>query len=291
VATHLARPLGLDTLAAAHAVRAVANALMAQAIRLMTVERGHDPRGFDYVCFGGAGPVHALDLARSLEMGRVLVPPVPGLFSALGMVLADRQSDLQAAVDRPLSACDESELGTRYAAMEQAARQRLPADAAQSVRRRADCRYAGQPDSIMVDVEDCAPEAIRAAFEAAHLHLWNFTKPDQAVLLNNIRVEARAATGWRGALRFAEANATPAPCRTRRVQLGAERGTAKDLPVWRRRDLLEGFAVEGPAVIEEASSSLTLGPGDVARIGAGGVLVISLAVESRPASNLAEALA
>ncbi len=291
VETHLAQPLGLDALAAAHAVRAVANALMAQAIRLMTVERGHDPRGFDYLCFGGAGPVHALDLARSLEMARVLVPPVPGLFSALGMVLADRQADLQAAVDRPLSACDGSDLDTRYAGMEVAARARLPADAAQSVRRRADCRYAGQPDSIMIDVDDTSPAAIREAFEAAHLHLWNFTKPDQPVLLNNIRVEARAATGWRGALRFADSGTAPAPCRTRHVQFGPGPESARDLPVWQRRDLPEGFAVEGPAVIEEASSSLTLGPGDVARIEAGGALVISLSAERRPASVLEEALA
>ncbi|NKC31897.1 hydantoinase/oxoprolinase family protein [Roseomonas sp. BU-1] len=291
VELHLAQPLGLDTLAAAHAVRAVANALMAQAIRLMTVERGHDPRGFDYLCFGGAGPVHALDLARSLEMARVLVPPVPGLFSALGMVLADRQADLQAAVDRPLSACDGTELEARYAEMEGAARGRLPADAAQSIRRRADCRYAGQPDSIMVDVVDCAPVAIRAAFEAAHRHLWNFTKPDQPVLLNNIRVEARAATGWRGALRFAKGDPAPAPSRTRRVQFGGGQDTARDLPVWRRDDLPEGHRVEGPAVIEEASSSLTLGPGDVARIEAGGVLAITLAVEPRPAPRLEEALA
>ncbi|OYW16832.1 MAG: hypothetical protein B7Z52_07830 [Burkholderiales bacterium 12-64-5] len=204
---------------------------MAQAIRLMTVERGHDPRGFDYLCFGGAGPVHALDLARSLEMARVLVPPVPGLFSALGMVLADRQADLQAAVDRPLSACDGTELEARYAEMEGAARGRLPADAAQSIRRRADCRYAGQPDSIMVDVVDCAPVAIRAAFEAAHRHLWNFTKPDQPVLLNNIRVEARAATGWRGALRFAKGDPAPAPSRTR-TSRGSRRGACSPSP-WR----------------------------------------------------------
>ena len=279
VEEHLAKPLGLDVVAAAHAVRAVANALMAQAIRLMTVERGHDPRGFAYLCFGGAGPVHALDLARGLEMSRVLVPPAPGLFSALGMILADRQVDQQAAVDRPLDACDANDIELQFAALEASAWRGLPQDGgAIEVRRRADCRYAGQPDSIMVDIASSEPAAIRQAFEEAHRRLWNFTKADQPVLLNNLRVEARAETGWRGPMHFADAGATVAPYKMRRVHLGA---SAEELPVWRRRDLPEGFQIQGPAVIEEASSCLTLGAGDVACIEAGGVLAVALAQEGR----------
>lgn len=279
VAEHLAGPLGIGVVEAAHAVRAVANALMAQAIRLMTVERGHDPRGFAYLCFGGAGPVHAIDLARELEMTRVLVPPAPGLFSALGMVLADQQADAQAAIDRPLDVCESAVLEARFTALEQAARARLPqGDAPTTLRRRADCRYAGQPGSIMVDVAACDPAAIRAVFEDAHRRLWNFTKADQPVLLNNLRVEARAETGWRGPLHFTQARGQPAPHRMRAVHLG---GTARELPVWRRGDLPESFALHGPAVIEEASSSLTLGAGDIARVEAGGVLAITLSPEAR----------
>lgn len=279
VMEHLAKPLGVGVVEAAHAVRAVANALMAQAIRLMTVERGHDPRGFAYLCFGGAGPVHAIDLARELEMARVLVPPAPGLFSALGMVLADQQADAQAAIDRPLDVCDAAALAARFLDLEQAATGSLPRGAARTtLRRRADCRYAGQPGSIMVDVGSCDPAAIRAAFEEAHRRLWNFNKADQPVLLNNLRVEARAETGWRGPLRFTEVSGDPAPHRHRSVHLG---GAARDLPVWRRADLPEGFAVLGPAVIEEASSSLTLGAGDIAQVEAGGVLSITLQPEAR----------
>lgn len=275
VQAHLATPLKVSVVEAAHAVRAVANALMAQAIRLMTVERGHDPRGFAYLCFGGAGPVHALDLARELEMARVLVPPAPGLFSALGMVLADRQADRQAAVDRPLDACAAADLEARFAVLDEAAEAALPRDPAleRSLRRRADCRYAGQPDSIMVDIPSCDPAAIRAAFEEAHERLWNFRKADQPVLLNNIRVEARAETGWRGPLLFGAAGAMPKPHRTRRIH------GAGEVPVWRRADLPEGFEVAGPAVIEEASSSLVLGAGDTARTEAGGVLAIGLKPE------------
>jgi len=276
VGEHLARPLNLGVLDAAQAVRAVANALMAQSMRLLTVERGYDPRGFDYLCYGGAGPVHAIDLARELEMPRVVVPPAPGLFSALGMVLADRQVDRQAAVERTLDAVDAAWLEDRYAALEAEVVLGLPRDPGipRSVRRRLDCRYAGQPDSILIDLPSHDPAAIRAAFEEAHRRLWNFTKPDQPVLLNNIRVEARAETGWRGPLRFAEPIAAPAPWRRRQV---AMKGVMQDLPVWRRRDLPTGFSLSGPAVVEEASSNLVLGPGDRAEIAQGSLLVVTLA--------------
>jgi N-methylhydantoinase A len=280
VEQHLARPLGIGVLDAAHAVRAVANALMAQSMRLMTVERGHDPRSFAYLCYGGAGPVHAVDLARELEMSRVIIPPAPGLFSALGMVLADRQRDRQAAVDRTLDICTADDVEARYAALEEAAIAGLPRghDITRSLRRRLDCRYVGQPDSILIDLPSTDPAAIRAAFEEAHEHLWNFRKPDQPVLLQNIRVEARAETGWRGALRFAASTGSPAPHHTRRVHLC---GAMHDLPVWRRRDLPQDFILTGPAVIEEASSSLVLGPGDTAAVEASGLLVITLAAEAR----------
>lgn len=276
VGEHLARPLNLGVLDAAQAVRAVANALMAQSMRLLTVERGHDPRGFDYLCYGGAGPVHAIDLARELEMARVVVPPAPGLFSALGMVLADRQVDRQAAIEKPLDTIDAAWLNEQYAALEADVLRELPQDAGipRSIRRRLDCRYAGQPDSILIDLTTSDPAAIRATFEDAHRRLWNFTKPDQPVLLNNIRIEARAETGWRGPLRFAEPIAAPAPWRRRKVSL---RSGVQDLPVWRRRDLPIGFNLSGPAVVEESSSSLVLGPGDRAEIAEGSLLVVTLA--------------
>jgi N-methylhydantoinase A len=276
VAEHLARPLGVGVLEAAHAVRAVANALMAQSMRLMTVERGHDPRAFAYLCYGGAGPVHAVDLARELEMTRVIIPPAPGLFSALGMVLADRQRDRQAAVDRTLDICTASDIESRYAALEAEAMAGLPRDGdiPRSLRRRLDCRYVGQPDSILIDLPGTDPAAIRAAFEEAHQHLWNFRKPDQPVLLQNIRVEARAETGWRGPLRFTAGGGTPTPHHARQVHMA---GAMQELPVWRRRDLPAGFRLAGPAVIEEASSSMVLGAGDAAVIEESGLLVVNLA--------------
>ena len=95
VEERVAKPLGISVLEAAQTVRSVANALMAQAVRIMTVERGYDPREFSYICYGGAGPVHALDLAQEMGIRRVVIPPLPGLFSAFGMTVADQQYDYQ----------------------------------------------------------------------------------------------------------------------------------------------------------------------------------------------------
>jgi len=272
IATDIAEPLRLTVEEAARTVRAVANALMAQAMRLMTVERGYDPREFTYLCYGGAGPVHAIDLARELEMRRVVVPPVPGLFSALGMVVADRQTDRQAAVERELDSLPAAELDEMYAALEHPLQEEF-GGTPPMLRRRLDCRYAGQPDAISIDFPAEGHAGIRAAFEAAHQRHWNFTKPDQTVLVNNIRAEARAGTGWRGALRQHHPAEAPAPWKQRRLVL---QDGPQELSVWRRRDLPPGFALQGPAVVEEQSSCIVLGTGDTARVDEHFNLVVEL---------------
>jgi N-methylhydantoinase A len=266
ISLHLAEPLGITVPEAARTVRAVANALMAQAIRLMTVERGHDPREFSYLCCGGAGPVHALDLARELEMRQVVVPPAPGLFSAVGMVVADRQVDRQAALERELSTLQAEELDHGYRQLEEQVGAMLQAggiDTGAQLLRRLDCRYAGQPDSISFDMPAEGYGEIRTAFEAMHRRLWNFDKPDQPVIVNNLRIEGRAHTGWRGELRMAASDAKPEPWRERVVYSD---GAYHKLPVYRRRDLPSGFVLPGPAVIEEQSSCILLGAGDTARV-------------------------
>ncbi|KND58671.1 N-methylhydantoinase A [Candidatus Paraburkholderia schumanniana] len=106
----IAKPLGVSGPEAAQVVRSVANALMAQAIRIMTVERGYDPREFSYICYGGAGPVHAVDLAHEMGIRRVVIPPLPGLFSAFGMTVADQQYDYQRPLESDLAAIDDATL-------------------------------------------------------------------------------------------------------------------------------------------------------------------------------------
>ncbi|WP_292147955.1 hydantoinase/oxoprolinase family protein [Mesorhizobium sp.] len=281
VQEHLAKPLGVNVLEAAHAVRAIANALMAQAMRLMTVERGYDPRDFTYVCYGGAGPVHAVDLAKDLEIRQVIVPALPGLFSAFGMIVADQASEQQLAIEREFAVLDAATLEAAYQQMQDDVAARF--EAANVSRedlifgRKMDCRYAGQPEAITVDAPDGVVDldAIRSRFEDAHRRHWNFIKPGHALVCNNIRVKADAPTGWHGSI-----TANPklpakkkAAARTRSIYLD---GRMVDAPVYRRDELSPGANIPGPAVIEEASSCIAFGNSQSAHVDAHRNLVVNL---------------
>lgn len=289
VDTHLARPLGVSTVEAAWTVRVIANALMAQAMRLMTVERGYDPRELAYMCYGGAGPVHAIDLAQELDIKEVIVPPLPGLFSAFGMIVADRQFDGQAAIEAELRAVPPQRILDTYASLREQARSALGQGTAGqriAMTYRADCRYAGQPAAITVDVRDdlvadggqALADHIQQAFERNHKRMWNFIKPDQPVVLVNLRVQANVPTGWRGVVRQAAAGKASAEGgsrrqRTRDVYVD---GKMQALPVYRRADLGADVRVEGPAIIEEQSSCLIFKAGQTARVDPVGNLRIAL---------------
>ena len=288
VAEHLAKPLGVSALEAAWTVRVVANALMAQAMRLMTVERGFDPRELSYMCYGGAGPVHAIDLAEELEIKEVIVPPLPGLFSAFGMIVADRQFDGQTAVETELEAMASLAIAALCAELRQ---QALATFGAQQNTHtvqshfRADCRYTGQPASISVDIPANLLEepehhqliaTIRAGFELNHKRMWNFTKPNQPIVLVNLRVQASVRTGWRGVVQQSTTNgAAPASLAQRSRDVYID-GRMQALPTYQRSNLAPLAVVAGPAIIEEQSSCLIFKAGQTARIDAVGNLRISL---------------
>ncbi len=286
VETHLAKPLGVSVLEAAWTVRVVANALMAQAMRLMTVERGYDPRELAYMCYGGAGPVHAIDLAQELDIKEVIVPPLPGLFSAFGMIVADRQFDGQTAVETELEAVPAEKIRSHCAALDQQARAAFgPEQAALGVKTlyRADCRYAGQPAAIPVDIASELLEGgasgslvahIRDGFERNHKRMWNFIKADQPIVLVNLRLQATVQTGWRGIVSQAgTVRKSGAAKKERNVYV---EGRMQPLPVHHRGDLAVDRPIEGPAIIEEQSSCIIFQRGQTARIDRAGNLRIAL---------------
>jgi len=282
VEQHLAKPLGVSALEAAWTVRVIANALMAQAMRLMTVERGFDPRELSYMCYGGAGPVHAIDLAQELDIKEVIVPPLPGLFSAFGMIVADRQFDGQAAVETELDAVPAERIQALCADLEQQARAALGEGAGQvKLSYRVDCRYAGQPAAITADLDGTALQAggkalvaqIREGFERNHKRMWNFIKQDQPIVLVNLRVQATLPTGWRGVVDQAGTARAGKAGRTREVYVD---GRMQALPIHHRADLAVDAHIEGPAIIEEQSSCIIFKAGQTARIDAYGNLRIAL---------------
>ena len=283
VEERVAKPLGMSVLEAAQTVRSVANALMAQAIRIMTVERGYDPREFSYICYGGAGPVHALDLAQQMGIRRVVIPPLPGLFSAFGMTVADQQYDYQRPVERDLDHLDDAGVFTQFAELLHLGStelRRLDVDPASAhIVRLADCRYAGQPDVITVEVQGHADglcQSLASSFEAAHQRLWNFVSADKPVVVANLRLQIVTRTGWRGGVAQSAAGSAsrPASKATRSVYFD---GAMHTLRVYQRSALVVGARIEGPAVIEEHSSCSVLKAAQNAVVDEALNLVIELA--------------
>src|SRR5205085_202162 len=158
----VAGPLGLDPTAAAAGILRVANANMTRGIRVVSVERGHDPRGLTLVPFGGAGPMHGSPLARELSIPRLLVPPTPGILCALGMLVADLRHDLvqtKLAAHRDLSAADAQAV---LAPMVDEARRLLDADRVpagrQQIEQRVDMRYIGQSYELPIPLAGAGSE-------------------------------------------------------------------------------------------------------------------------------------
>jgi N-methylhydantoinase A len=261
----VARALGLDPRETAAGVLEVANAAMRRAIRLISVQRGHDLRSFALVAYGGAGPLHAGRLAQELGMPGVIIPAHAGVFSALGCVVAEVAYDHVQTYRRPLHGLDASELDARFAPLVAAVRAPLLAEGhraeAIDVWRSVDVRYVGQNYELEVAwTGDIA--ALRAGFHAAHRRLYAYAT-DDAVECVNLRV--RASVEAAGA-RLPEWPTTGAgqPFAEHEAYF-PETGPAA-LPVYRREDLPPEHPVKGPALIEDPWATTLVYPGHTAQL-------------------------
>lgn len=283
VKEHLADPLGIGIVEAARSVRAIANALMAQAVRLVTVERGYDPRDFVYLAFGGAGPVHAVELARELQIPRVILPPMPGLFSAFGMLVADMLHDLQASIIKTLDELTAQELAARFAELEEKADALMrdadvdPANV--KIERRVDCCYLAQAETLQIPIPD-GPidqgtiDILAKAFEREHQRHWNFVQADRPVRAVNIRLRVAGQMGHHIAGKDAErADAKPKPSGEAKIYLD---GGFRAVPRYRRADLRPGDTLDGPLVVEEPSTRLPIDAGDKLRVDADRNLIVDV---------------
>lgn len=285
----IARPLGIDVIEAAAGILRVAHANIVRGIRVVSVERGHDPRDFVLVPFGGAGPMHGSPVARDLGMRRLLLPPNPGILCAFGLLVSDLRHDLLETHMHPLRA-DGFEaarpvlerLGGSAARLLE--RDGVPADR-RAIELRADLRYVGQSYELSVPVEPPTAEGwanLPARFHDAHRQ--RFGHADERA---PIEIVTLAATGW-GRVdpprlpRLASGGPSPAAARLgiRPVYYEAEAvnggGAWHDTPVFERGRLQAGNVIEGPAVIDEVSATNVLYPGDVARVHETGALFVEV---------------
>src|SRR5215210_4504672 len=184
----LADSLDLEPLECAEGIRRVANAEMVRALRVMTVERGVDPRELALLCFGGAGGLHAADIAEELGMTRILCPRASGVLAALGLVVSDRRRDVQRSVLLAGAELTDEALGRETGELADRAREQLGAGNA-ALRVTAELRYRGQAFELAVEAGDDAG-ALREAFHAAHEEAYGFRDPEGEVELVTLRATA-----------------------------------------------------------------------------------------------------
>jgi N-methylhydantoinase A len=256
--------LGLGPLETAEGVVRVANAEMVRALRLISVQRGLDPRRFALVAFGGAGGMHACALAEELGVESVLVPRATGVLSALGLAMADQRRDYVRPLLRDLDALDGDELEAAFAAMERTAAEELGTPAFE---RRADLRYQRQSFELTVGADDAG--GLAEAFHAAHERRYDYTMPGEPVQLVAARVVATVAAG-RPTLREAPGRGA-APAGRREATFGGER---VEVPVFARDEMGAGDRVDGPAVVEFAEATCVVRPGWAGEIDPTGTLVL-----------------
>ena len=273
VQKHIAGPLGLSLVEAAEGIHRIANATMQRAIRSVSIERGRDPRDFSLIAFGGSGPVHAAGLAGDLDIGRIVVPPHPGLFSALGLLAAGVEQLYTRSVLTDLERLDPARGDRLLAAMAARAEVDLAGEGFtrehMEVARFADLRYRKQISELMLPIPDgpvtpAVLSRLTEAFHAEHEHTYGYAIRDERVELVAFKLRARGN----------RANATEVPWRSladtrdvrrsdRSVYFGKAIGHVQT-PVVGRADLSEK-PTAGPMVIEEYDSTLVVPPGWTAR--------------------------
>jgi N-methylhydantoinase A len=266
----LGEPLELDTTETAQAIIQVANANLADAIRLALIRRGHDPRDFVLVAFGGAGPLHGAELARELSIPAVLVPPNPGITSALGCLLVDIRHDFSEMHLVPADETEPNEIESRFVTLEERARERLRAEGIAEedvlLLRSLDMRYLGQWRSLEISVDGKVEslENLTARFHDEHERQHAYKREDTPVEIYQLKVTAIGTIPKPQLPREEAEEYEPQPKEHREAIFGNEGkvGTA----VYGRDDLHPGARIGGPAIIEQLDSTVVIPPGEEAEV-------------------------
>lgn len=286
IESEVAIPLGLDVYAAAEAILTVATSKMAGALRLISVERGHDPRDFALVPFGGAGPLHAAALIRECGIGNAVVPYYPGITSAIGCVAADAQFDFLRTVNQRLDQFDVDE-GRRI--LEQfrsdgvALVEQSDVDIVEiEVAYQADMAYEGQTHTVLVDLNATAftIEGIQSAFSRVYEREFSQTLANIPIRLQTLRATVKGVRPRLNLRSLVQTdghrapNVEPEPCKTRQVYFD---GAFRDTPIYARRSLRLGDTISGPAIIEQSDTTTVVEPNMTCSVDEIGHLIIRTA--------------
>jgi N-methylhydantoinase A len=284
----LGKPLGLSVAEAAVGIVRIADASMSLAVRAVSVDKGVDPRETVMVAFGGAGPLHAVAVAREIYIPTVIIPKMPGTFSALGMLMASWRQDFARTLIGLLGELSTGEVTKIFEELRDAARAQLTRDGiavgAAMFNYQVDLRYVGQEHAISIPVEsvaqltdDYAP--LQEAFNAEHEQRYGQSATNEAMEVVNIRLVVTSSRAEALAEAWLTAPWTPeppVPDEYRDVIFDDAAMPLKARIVW-RPSLPVGSEVMGPAVVEEPNSTILLHPGDKAIVSEAGHLIITVA--------------
>jgi N-methylhydantoinase A len=246
--------IGLGSEETARGIVRVADAEMIRALRVISIERGLDPRELTLVAFGGAGGLHACSLAEELDVGRILVPLAAGVLSALGLAISDVRRDQVHPLLAELATADRAEVEACFAGLEANARGQFANDMRLSLARLADLRYRGQSFELTVGADYL--EDLAARFHAEHERRYGYRMEDEAVELVNLRLVATVPRE-KPELHEAPPRQAATPARQRRASFD---GGWREVDVHDRADLGTGTEIKGPAVVEFAESTLVIRP-------------------------------
>jgi N-methylhydantoinase A len=260
----LATELGVEPVAAADGVLAVAEIEMTRALRVLSVERGIDPRGLTLVAFGGAGGMHACRLADELQIGRILVPQAAGVLSALGLAVADLRRDYVLSFARATADLADTDLDRAFATLESRARNDL---AEPQLRRQADVRYHGQSFELTVPASSVAE--LTGSFHALHEERYGYRSSDAALELVALRLTASTPRPKPALRAHRSAGGAPATRRQCHFDDGWEEAI-----VFQPASLGVGEVVAGPAIATFPEATCVVRPGWAAFVDPAGALVL-----------------
>ena len=273
----LGESLGLDLQETAYAIIRIANTLMSKAIRLVTVERGLDPRKFILFAFGGAGPLHVAEIAMELGISKVIIPPYPGVFSALGLLLADYKHEALISVLKPVDELREETIEVLASKLEDKLTLMLMNEGIPKNRikimRFLDMRYRGQEYTITIPYRGSLHNAINE-FLRNHLLRYGFTIPGEVIEVTTLRVTAVGLVDKPNILRETNycKSYEPRPVGHREVYFDEWVKTS----IYRRESLKAGAQIEGPAIIESSDSTILIPPGLKAYVDCHNLIVIEV---------------
>lgn len=276
------KPLGLPLEEAALGILTIANFNMSLSVRAVSVEKGYDPRDCVLVPSGGGGALHAMAIARELAVPRVIIPPMPAHFSALGMLMADLKHDYVQTFVRELADTTGKEIADAFAELEKSATATLTEEGAKpeqmTLRRFLDMRYRGQEYTLPVPVpEDLRTvtdfTVIRARFDQLHQEHYGHSAPKEPVMMVNLRLTALGRFDNKLPLSMAS-RAGDRGARGRRAVIFDTQ--AVDCPIYLRSGFAAGDQLTGPAVIEEVGATILVYPGDQMLVNEFGQLVIDV---------------